>query len=136
MGSPEMYRYVVPFLPEKERTGEHYFLVASLFAMHPDAAPRGRTMGAVFRAIRGEPESESIEKRFVHLLSADAEDVGDYLRQGVSLARSKGVPVDYHRLLNDLRYWAHRDRFVQLQWARDYWGFEKKDSPETGKGDN
>ncbi len=129
MGSPEMYPYVVPFLPEQERERQHYFLVASLFAMHPDASPRGRSMGAVFRAIRGESESESVEKRFVHLLSADAEDMGNDLRQGVSLARSKGVAIDYHRLLYDLRYWEHRDRFVQLQWARDFWGFEKLDSP-------
>jgi CRISPR system Cascade subunit CasB len=136
MGSPEMYPYVVPFLPENERAREHHFLVASLFAMHPDPAPPGQSMGAVFRAIRRETESESIEKRFVNLLSADGEDVGKYLRQAISLARSKGVAINYHRLLYDLRFWDHPDRFVQLQWAKDYWGFEKQISSETGKGEN
>ena len=122
MGTPGMYPFVVPFLPDDRRGREQYFLVASLFASHPDPAPFERSMGSVFKTILGQTESESIEKRFVHLLSADIDDVGKYLRHAISLARSKGVAVNYHRLLSDLRYWEHRDRFVQLQWARDFWG--------------
>lgn len=119
MGSPEMYPYVVPFLPDSAQDRELYFLVASLFAMHPNAASRGKSMGKVFQEMKD--DSESIEKRFVNLLSADSEDIGGHLRHAVSLAKSKGVAVDYHRLLYDLRYWTHPDRFVQLQWAKDFW---------------
>ncbi len=136
MGTPEMYPFVVPFMPDNRRGREHYFLIASLFAAHPDPAPPERSMGSVFKAIKGQMESESIEKRFVQLLSADIEDVGKYLRHAVSLARSKGVAVNYHRLLSDLRYWEHRDRFVQLQWARDFWGFEKQEPSKRKKGEN
>ncbi len=135
MGTPEMYPYVVPFLSEDRRDQERLFLIASLFAMHPEAGPRGRSMGGVFRAIQQQGGSESIEKRFVSLLSTDSEDLGKSLRHAVSLAKSKGGAIDYHRLLNDLRYWDHRDRFVQLQWARDYWSYEKQDDPQEGKGE-
>ena len=131
MGTPEMYPYVVPFLPKERRNEDLYFLVASLFALHPDAAPRGRGMGEVFRKIGGGDASESIEKRFVHLLSAHREDVADTLRQAVSLAKSKDVAVDYHQLMADLLRWDHPDRYVQLRWAKDYWGHAESTGLQT-----
>lgn len=135
MGTPEMFPYVVPFLPKSRQGEEHYFLVASLFALHSDPADRGRSMGAVFRGIMGESGSESIEKRFVQLLSADVEDIGGRLRHAVSLAKYKRVGICYHRLLGDLRRWNHRDRFVQLGWAKDFWGRTEMGVSETKKGE-
>lgn len=123
-GTPEMYPYIIPYLTgDDNRDTERYFLVASLFAMHPAPAPRGLSMGKVFRAM-GEG-SASIEKRFTNLLAADADDIAGHLRQTVSLAKNKGVAVDYHQLLYDLGRWNFRDRRVQLNWARDFWGYEK-----------
>ena len=133
MGTPEMYPYVVPFLPSTEWQHENYFLIASLFAFHPDPAPRGGTMGAVFRQVGEGSKSESLEKRFIHLMSADSEDVGESLRHAISLARSKRVAVNYHQLLFDLNFWSHPDRFVQLRWAKDFWGIE---SPKHEKGED
>lgn len=132
MGIPEMYPYVVPFLPANEGQYENYFLIASLFAFHPEPAERGVTMGAVFRRIAEGLESESLEKRFIHLMSADSEDVGESLRHAISLARSKKVAVDYHQLLFDLNFWAHSDRFIQLRWAKDFWG---RELPNHEKGE-
>jgi CRISPR system Cascade subunit CasB len=126
MGTPEMFPYVVPYLPERPREQEHYFVVAALFAMHPAESPRGMSLGGAFRRIWEESErSESIEKRFMNLLSRDVDDIGAHLRHVVSLARSRNVPIDYHRLLYDLKYWDHPDRGVQLAWARDFWGTHK-----------
>lgn len=123
-GTPEMYPYVVPYLPvDDNKDAERYFLVASLFAMHPAPAARGLSIGKVFRAMS--EGSASIEKRFTNLLAADADDIAGHLRQAVSLAKSKGVAVDYHQLLHDLSRWNRRDRRVQLNWARDFWGYEK-----------
>lgn len=133
MGTPEMFSYIVPYLPESSRDQENYFLIASLFAMHPAKALRGVSLGSVFRSIW--EDSDSIEKRFTNLLSSDSEDIGDHLRHAVSLAKSKGVPIDYHRLLYDLTYWNHPDYFVQLAWARDFYKNEKQDKDNEKKGE-
>lgn len=136
-GTPEMYRYVVPYFdPERSYDTERYFLVASLFALHPDLAARGTNMGRVFRAMKAE-KSSSVEKRFENLLSVDVEDLAGHLRQAVSLAKSKGVCVDFHQLFSDIKNWNHPERFVQLQWARDFWGYEKETNNETdSKGED
>lgn len=134
MGSPEMYPYVATFLPEKKQEQEYFFLVASLFALHPDPAPKGRTMGSVFKALK--ENSESIEKRFVIMLGADEEEIGGHLRQAISLAKTKGITIDYHQLLNDLRCWSYDDRRVQLQWAKDYWKNNNNNNAANAKGDN
>lgn len=134
-GTPEMYPYVVPFLPRNDdKDNEQYFLIASLFAMHPAPASRGFSMGKVFRAMS--EGSSSVEKRFTNLLSVDIGDITGHLRQAVSLAKSKGVAVDYHQLIHDLKHWNRRDRRVQLNWARDFWGYEKSTEIDTQpKGD-
>lgn len=125
-GTPEMCRYVARFLPEdaKQRVIERYFLIASLFALHPEPAARGVSIGKVFRAMV--EKSPSVEKRFEYLLSVDTEDLGGHLRQAVSLAKSKGVHVDFHQLFDDLGKWDYSGRPVQFRWARDFWGYEKE----------
>lgn len=138
-GTPDMCRYVVPYIPA-ETTPYHlnrYFLVASLFALHPEPAARGTSMGKVFRAMMG--TSQSIEKRFENLLAVDAEDLAGHLRQAVSLAKSKNIRVDFHQLFYDIdsNNWNRQDRRVQLQWARDFWGYEKeqKENESDTKGE-
>lgn len=130
MGTADMYPYVVGFLPEAQWKQEIYFLIAALFASHPEPAPWTHSMGAVFKAIQGQEPIDSIEKRFVRLLEADSEDVGFHLKQAVSLAKAKGVGVSFHRLMSDLLSWNYEDRFVQMAWARDYWT-RSKENPET-----
>ena len=122
MGTPEMYPYVVPFLSSEttHNEQEQYFLIASLFALHPAESPKRISIGITFRQMWN--GSESIEKRFINLLSADPADIDVHLRHAVSLARSYKTPINYHQLLHDLKYWSHSDRFVQLNWARDFWG--------------
>jgi len=139
MGTPEMYPYVVPFLPAYPQGQESCFLVAALFATHPLPSPRGTSFGASFRRVWEESgRSDSTEKRFTALLSADEEDLGGHLRHAVSLAKSKNTPIDFHSLLYDLRNWSHPDRFVQLRWARDFWRAEKADKSVNieKKGEN
>lgn len=126
-GSPEMYPYVADYLGESRWEAERNLLLAALFGFHPDRALRGKSMGKVFREIKGEGDaSDSLKKRFANLLSADREDLPGRLRQAVSLAKSKGVAVDYHQLFYDLRAWSHSERYVQLRWARDFWGYQKE----------
>ncbi|MBU1168599.1 MAG: type I-E CRISPR-associated protein Cse2/CasB [Proteobacteria bacterium] len=136
MGTPDMYPYVVNFLPKSLWMQEHCFLVAALFALHPERAPLGRNMGAVFKVIQRLDPTDSIEKRFIRLLNADSDDMGYHLKQAVSLAKSKGVTIDYHRLIADLTNWNHEDRFVQLAWAKEYWKEQQETTHnETQEGD-
>lgn len=121
LGTPQMYPYVIPWVGQERFHIERGILVASLFALHPAAAPRGRSMGIVFRHMLDGNNQDSLERRFSALLSASTEDVGGHLRHAVSLAKSKDIHVDYDRLLKDLYGWSHPDRYVQLNWARDFW---------------
>ena len=118
----EMHPYVAPWLSSGMHRWEEdaHYTVAALFGSHPEHAAIGN-MGATFRRITSQTESESIEKRFIALLSCHGDDLPQQLRQAVSLARSKDVPVDYSQLLRDIRYWGHPDRFVQREWARAFW---------------
>jgi len=136
-GTPEMYPYVVRFIEDEWKADERAFLVASLFALHPDPAPEDFSMGHVFSRIQRVQQTDSIEKRFVRLLEADIEDVGHHLRQAVTLAKSKQIAVDYHKLIRDLKYWDHDERFVQMAWARDFWGKSNDGtSDNTQEGDD
>ncbi len=125
---PEMYPYVVPFLPDEEWRQDAYFLIASLFALHQgswraDGSERDATnLGASFARLSAMRESSSIERRFVALLSCDWEDLPEHLRSAVSLLKSEEVPIDWLRLLRDMQRWDRDERPVQRAWARAYWG--------------
>lgn len=101
------------------------YVVAGLFALHPrhaPSAPIGTALGTLM-ARRG---SDSIEGRFVALLSADPEHVHEYLRQLVSLLAAEGIALDYAQLLDDLSVHLNRladDRrdAVRQRWARDFY---------------
>jgi len=134
--------YVVPFLPAEEnlRRDQAYFLVAALFAIHPDAGGDGVSLGHAFRAINDQQEgfskgdNESLRGRFVALLDADAEDLPEHLRHAVSLARARQQPLDWERLLRDVLDWGHPSRHVQRRLARDFWR-ATQDAPDP-QGEN
>ena len=132
----DMYRYVVPWLPNDAPPWEEapYYLVATLFAYHPDKEGKGAgqgNMGNHFAQAR-DPQSDNaaLERRFTTLLTAHPDDLDVYLRQAVSFLKSKDVPVNWHRLFYDLRGWGHPNRYVQKRWAGSFWGKRK---PEEEK---
>jgi CRISPR system Cascade subunit CasB len=128
----EMYPYIFPWTGGMKRWDEEScFLVAALFAYHPERGGK-ETLGSVFRTIRHATDSESVEQRFVALLNADRDDLPVHLRHAVSLAKSKDVPIDWKRLLSDIRYWGYESRSVQRQWAREFWG-NRKEEDTTGE---
>ena len=123
--TPETFKYAVPWLSQEavRADEDRYFLVASLFGLHPSSTSEGN-MGATFRQIHregGHEEGDSLEKRFVALLNAHSDDLPNHLRHAVAMARSNDVPVNWYQLLCDLRHWGHPDRFVQRQWATSFW---------------
>ncbi len=124
----ETYPYVVPWIEGLSREEQDaYFLLAALFASHPDPGGEGgmgRVLRAVYEASDRTERTESIEKRFVGLLNAHPEELPIHLRHAVALARSRPVPIpiDWLRLLRDLRGFGHPDRYVQRRWAVEFWG--------------
>lgn len=133
--APDMYRYVVPWLPEKvSREGEAaHYMVASLFAYHPLAAYRGDIGAHLRKTFSGEGDNAATERRFTTLLSAHSDDLPVYLRQAVSFLKSKGVAIHWEQLFRDLRNWNHPEGFVQRRWARSFWGSRKSDEKEKNK---
>ncbi|GAB3393399.1 type I-E CRISPR-associated protein Cse2/CasB [Azotobacter armeniacus] len=101
------------------------YVVAGLFALHPQ--PASRSLAASFGELMRRRGSGSIEKRFIALLGADAENLPDYLRQVVSLLAADDLGVDYAALLKDLGFWLNprldperRDQ-IRQRWARDFY---------------
>lgn len=143
----EMYRYLGPYLPNDLYGWRYnrYFLVASLFALHPKKMAPGlgqheRNFGASFGGLRKKvAENDSTEKRFVALLNADQGALPNHLRQAVGLLKANDVPVHWAQLLNDLQWWDSDKRWVQQNWARAFWGRsadqEIKDSLHTTTSD-
>jgi CRISPR system Cascade subunit CasB len=127
----EMYPVVVPRLPPglSPSKEEDYYLMAALFASHPEPGGDG-SLGKAFARLRRERDSESIEKRFVALLNCHADDLAGHLQQAVSLLKSGNVSVGWRQLLYDVQYWDHPAHFIQRQWARDYWAGQEPQTDE------
>ncbi|MEP7149524.1 MAG: type I-E CRISPR-associated protein Cse2/CasB [Acidobacteriota bacterium] len=128
-----MYPYIGRFISEK--TNQSYdravFLTSALFADYWEAPSNAGNLGQSVRRLFDETKSDSIEKRFVALLDAEAEDLHYYLRQIVGLLKSKSIPVNWNELFKHIQGWDHPDGYVQKKWARSFWG-----STDTNKSQN
>jgi CRISPR system Cascade subunit CasB len=136
----EMYPYVLPFFTNEESSNQEgfswkqqcYFLTASLFAMNPGQNP-DRTFAEAMYHIKSQKDSESIEKRFMTILSCRREDLPNHLRHAVSLLESKKISFDWEKFLRDIIWWSDFDtssfrgsRTVQKKWAEEYWSKDFK----------
>jgi CRISPR system Cascade subunit CasB len=129
---PYVERFVAADKHEQDASRRALYLVAGLFALHPQQG--GKSLAAAFGALMRERESVSIEQRFIALLGADAQNLPDYLRQVVSLLRADERALDYAALIGDLNCWLNpradqqwRDR-IRQRWARDFYR-EVTDAP-------
>jgi len=140
---PEVSKYVQPWLGRDSSisTERGYYTIAPLFALHPAEGNSGN-MGS-HMAMLAEPESDppsSVERRFMLLLSADADDLPEYLRQAVSLLKSKDVPINWQQLLTDVLAWNRRDERPRLrvrrQWSREFWRPRVEEQPIAAPDDS
>lgn len=131
---PEMFRYIVPRLPRSMTSWDEkvYYTVASLFAMHPSPGGYGN-LGYALKELeratgqRGGEGISSVERRLLTLLKSDTDTLPEHLRQVISLASSKDIPIDWDRLLWDLKGWNQDDRRVQNRWAESFWSKEEEE---------
>jgi len=99
--------------------------IAGLFATHPEETSAGN-FGATCKAIeqkRGEERSDdskltSTERRFQHLLAAERAELYGRILRLVLMAKSQGVPVNYEKLIPDLKFWGNR---TKTEWASVFW---------------
>jgi len=99
--------------------------VAGLFATHPEETSTGN-FGATCKAIeqkRGDKRSDdskltSTERRFQHLLTAEKGELYGRVLRLVLMAKSQGVPVNYEKLILDLKFWSER---TKTEWASAFW---------------
>jgi CRISPR type I-E-associated protein CasB/Cse2 len=111
------------------------YLVASLFALYPEAPPWPesarqrwqRNLGASLRHLAAQTESAGPERRMVALLNSDIDDLPHHLRGIIGLlkAAKTPVPVDWVRLTWDLRGWRNAERTPQKAWANAFWGGQR-----------
>jgi len=122
--SADMYRYVVPWLPQDAKPWREaaYYQIAALFAYHPAAGGSGNMGNHFARTCDPQGDNVAIERRFTALLSAHRDDLDTYLRQAISFLRAEDVPVNWHQLFHDLQRWGYDGRPVQQEWARAFWG--------------
>lgn len=127
----ELLQYVVPYVFDRDpRDEECFYAVASLFALH--RCQTGFAMGEVFRRLSAGKE-DSIRRRFEALLESHRDDLLRFhLPSAVRLAKSENVPIDYDQLLRDVRAWDRPRRFVQLRWAKQFWGRGSAPTQPTG----
>lgn len=146
----ELYPYVAQWVsvdaPRREENA--YYLVAALFGLYSVRCkkdeskpnPRFTNFGASYAQLKkdahGNDQTASVERRFVGLLNCHGEDMPDHLRHGVGLLSSRAVPIDWVRLLNDLRNWDNASRVVQRNWARAFWASESSIDGDVHIGDS
>jgi CRISPR system Cascade subunit CasB len=125
----EMFRYVEPYLPEKRSAVQEaaYYLVASLFALHPKSTGQGN-MGTHMAAART-GNDDALERRFTALLSTHPDDLPEHLRHIISFLKSKEQPVNWNQLLWDLQHWDNENHSVQKRWAAAFWGGAQVEIP-------
>lgn len=122
---PYVERFVSKDSHELDARRLALYVVAGLFARHPGVGTKN--FAAAFGELFCKRNSDSIEKRFIALLAADAENIHAYLRQAISLLAAGDISLDYAALLDDLTLWmspwGDTDRLDRLRqrWARDFY---------------
>jgi CRISPR system Cascade subunit CasB len=122
---PALLVHVVPWLPTTAWPGleDAYFLIATLFALHPNTGlPQRTNLGASFARLARAMDSGGAERRFMALLNCDRSELPDHLLSGVTLLRTHDIPVDWRQLLADVLAWQRPQRWVQRAWAAGFWG--------------
>jgi len=107
------------------------FLTAALFASHPEQADIGSLGASLWQATKsdsnpnGKHKEAGMEIRLIAAIDADSEDLPRHLEALVSLCKSAGAPIDWHRFYWDVATLLGDDEkkqvIVRTRWAREFW---------------
>lgn len=117
-------------MTENEERNEWRTLIAGLFGFaHDDLEDkRGVSLGTALRDLYEARQNDSLERRLMALLNADAEHLPGHLRQAISLLKTvDNCKLDWGMLLEDVSAWNSSDKWVQKKWTRDYYRSRKDD---------
>ena len=129
----EMYPYINRQIPDTKKTNA-YFIVAALFGLYPDAEHTKGNLGESLLLLESKTQEQrksspddkkisSVERRLVALLNAKEEDLPNHLRQILGLLKSNEMPINWFRLLKDIKFWSdEKNSDTQRQWAKAFWG--------------
>ena len=138
--APEMFPYIVPWLPAKCGWWEEraYYAIGACFAAHqltwaPDDASGPTNFGASLARLAAVTQSGGVERRVLALLNCHRDDLPAHLAHLVTLLKSKEIAVDWAQLLHDIRQWDREDRLVQREWAGAFWTPFEPDSAQAAQ---
>jgi CRISPR system Cascade subunit CasB len=140
-GEPEhlrkIYEFVLPYFSYqgKYEQDKAWIPVACLYIFYPqhiedNEESKRRSFGVSCRGLATATSSEGADRRFKALLDMSLEDLRSPLNALVRQMKSKGIAIDYPKLIADLQRWEHPNQFIQDQWARDFWGVHKSQDEE------
>jgi CRISPR system Cascade subunit CasB len=120
-------------LTDNEYRNNWRTVVAGLFGFAHDEVEDMRevSLGRALRRLYDVRQNDSLERRFMALLNADAEHLPGYLRQSISLLKAENIGLDWGTLLVDVCFWDVPGKFTQKKWIRDYYRSPKDDKAET-----
>lgn len=84
-------------------------------------------------------ESSTAENRFLSLLDEPMESHSLFaikFYRLMHMLRANELHIDWERLTYDLLYWSHPDRFVQRNWAHEYFNAEIEKPNEEQQTDS
>lgn len=155
------YSKLLRYIPVQPAEEDDYFLIATLYpferegrgnkkqakakkaasapaeteAEETKAAPRPRNFGATLHTIRTASNQEGLDRRFERLLDADRTQLPFLLRREIQVASNEGGRINWAQLLQDVLKWDNPNRFVQRNWARDYFTTQFQSDNQTNNQD-
>lgn len=141
---PYVERFVAKDVHERDARRLALYVVAGLFATHPEVAEHSfaAAFGRLAQARKTSSEREyssSIERRFIALLEADADTLHTHLRHAISLLKAAEIGLNYAQLLDDIALWMtpHLDvDRLRQRWARDFYRTAQAENlNDTPEGD-
>ena len=98
--------------------------IAALYAVHPSHAEGyGIGRAAFDLGERNKDGDHPYDRHFRRLLAcSDLDDLAPQLHRLVKRLSREGIPLDYAKLLKELRFWStgHAEN-VKTFWAKEFW---------------
>lgn len=97
--------------------------IAALYAVHPNHAEGSGIGRAALRLGDRKDGDHPYDRHFRRLLACtDLDDLAPQLHRLVKRLSREGIPLDYAKLLQELRFWStgHAEN-VKTHWAKEFW---------------